>query len=345
MREHFSNVEARFAEAAQSFVESYAPAGFQGDIRSRYVDTSKFNAAAWREGQDLVVGISAAAIPLLTMLFAAILSDSDVLPSLPTAPEDDTEFRWEARFIMDPSAPSDMVRIEHALTPERMDAAYVLADLCVSFLVLHELGHVACGHVQALEQLLRLPSLVEHVAEHRGRVRQKRLRQYWEYQADAIGASLLLQYVETLAKLADSRQSWLRKVAPQASESEMRIHCAALASMAVATMFIYLEQCRLVARAEHFHPHPVVRALYIKDIVANQAVTRWNCEAADVGDLQFDYLDPFLRSLERIGLGTTDDWEDQVLTTMIRKALRAGRSEKLRDFARPWSWIPVDSWG
>jgi len=74
--------------------------------------------------------------------------------------------------------------------------------------------------------------------------------------------------------------------------------------MSLAIMFHYLEGCRLEHAAEAAHPHPVVRSLYVKDILARQAATRWGCDPRKIGKLQYGYLEPFLFALAAIGLGS-----------------------------------------
>ena len=289
VRAHYRNVLARIDEVAASFIAGYKPAGTPATLTTRYVQSQEFNASTWIEGDATVIGLSAAIIPLLSTLFSVLLSDANVLPALPALSKRQVKQKRKALFSLDPLQPTVLTEVTLALSEERAAAAHVLSDLCVSFIYLHEIGHVVCGHVGATQHFTGGDGLTEYVESKGTAPSQLRLRQYWEYQADAIAAALIPQYLDTLLTHADRRHQWIRSLAAgRRGKSLLPLHLAALSNMSLAIMFHYLEGCRLEHAAEAAHPHPVVRSLYVKDILARQAVTRWGCDPRKIGKLQYE---------------------------------------------------------
>jgi hypothetical protein len=345
VRGHYRNVLARIDEVAASFVAGYKPAGTAATLTARFVESPQFNASTWAEGDTTVIGLSAAMIPLLSTLFSILLSDANVLPALPALSRRQVKQKRKALFSLDPLQPTALTEVTLALSEERAAAAHVLSDLCVSFIYLHEIGHVVCGHVGASQHFMGGDGLTEYVASKDTPQSQLWLRQYWEYQADAIAAALVPQYLDTLLTHADQRHQWIRRLAiGRRSKSSLPLHLAALSNMSLAIMFHYLEGCRLEHAAEAAHPHPVVRSLYVKDILARQAATRWSCDPRKIGKLQYSYLEPFLFALAAIGLGSVRDWDVKVLSDMEKEVLEVSRGAERREVARPWSWLPVEQW-
>jgi hypothetical protein len=346
-RAWFDNIQARIREVADSMIGAYRPSDCTLTISGCYKHTTTFNAAVWQEDDRLVVGMGASVALLLEMLFWAMLADSEVLPSLPPGRRNDSA---KAVFAVDPRNTQKLSQYRASLSDERAAAAHVLADLCVSFIYLHELGHVVCGHVGATAHHFGETQLVEFAAP-RSRVRapdrDRRARQYWEYQADAIAAMLLPQYVDTLIARLDVRHGWIRSlVRGRSGLKALRLHLGALTVMAVSAMFVYLEGGRLRAREVAWHPHPIVRSLYLKDVFAREAARRWGYRPSDLGRLQYGYLEPFLFALERHGVGSVRTWDPDLLDDFQKEATRLGHGgQAYRDLARPWSWVPVDSWG
>jgi hypothetical protein len=345
-REHYANVLARIDEVSASFVAGYKPRTGRGSVVARYIESGDFNASTWKDANTHVIGLGAAVIPLLSTLFSILLTDPDVLPALPAAPKRGRGNAYKAQFCLDPHAPTVLTEVGVALTEDRARAARVLSDMCVSFIYLHEIGHVVCGHVGALQQFLGEDALTEYVASKDTATSDLKLRQYWEYQADAVSAALIPQYVDTLLQRIESHHPWLRKMLPKrVRTSTFQLHVVALVNMSLTIMFHYLEGCRLQHTAQAAHPHPVVRSLYVDDIVAQRAGERFKCDPHKIGRLQYDYLEPFLFALAKIGLASVQDWDVKVLAEMEKQAEEITHGGEHREVARAWSWLPVDQWG
>lgn len=343
-RPHFESVLARILEVGDSMVQGYRPASLKARIVACYKDSRDFNAGAWPEGENFRVGLSAAVIPLLSLLFMALLSDPEVLPQLPKPPTRRAarmKFRTDVRY-------ADAVRdVRLTLSDERTVAAHVLADLCVSFVYLHELGHVICGHAEGTRHFANSEVIAEFTQPRPGSPRERAMRQYWEYQADSIAAAIMPQYLDILLGEAGGKHRWLRAlVGSSKGDKTLKIHVCALVNAALSAMFIYLEGCRLVRRAETYHPHPIARSLYVKDRLTSEASRRWGLDLAKISRLNYDYLEPFLFRLERLGLGSVRDWDPDLLDEMDLEGTRlAADGEKYRESTRLWSWLDVDEWG
>lgn len=342
-RPHFENVLARITEVGDSMVAGYRPEGSQARIVCGYKDSHCFNAGAWPEGKNFRVGLSAAVIPLLSMLFWALLCDPEVLPQLPKPPAKITaklSFRTEAQ------RPDRVREVRLNLNDERSAAAHVLADLCVSFVYLHELGHVICGHAVAVRHFMGSAAITEYARPRRGTAAYSAMRHYWEYQADSIAAALMPQYLDILLKEASGKHPWLRLLPGRSGDRLLKAHLCALVNAALSAMFVYLEGNRLVFRIDPCHPHPVARSLYVKDRLTSEMTRRWQLGARTIPRLTFSYLEPFLFRLEQLGLGSVRDWDPDLLAQMgLEGARLAAEGRRHRQSTKRWSWLNVDEWG
>lgn len=338
----FVNVLQRMEEVGEAAVRGYG-AGRGVTIRSCFKTTRQFNAAAWPDGDRMQVGLGAAVLPLLNVLFGAILSDRRVLAGLSGAAADAAPV---PAFVYDPAEFGKPLAVELHLDGEKALAAGVLADLCISYVYLHEMGHILCGHCEAGEHLFGSGEVLEFGEGSEGAGlggEWLEMRQYWEYEADSFTLPLLLQYIHMAARHR-RHGKWLAKLAGSEDERRVRMHTAALTSAAISALFLYMAGCRLRYEAPNTHPDPVVRSLYMKDMLAALCAREWGCREEEMLKLQFEYLQPFALSLARMGLGSVEDWDQEEITRMSEEVGRLVGRRKYRELTREWSWLPESEW-
>lgn len=71
----------------------------------------------------------------------------------------------------------------------------ILQDFCCSFVLLHEVAHVVCGHTRGALHFFGKPKVEEFFGIRDWLRRGRYLKTAWEYDADVVTASLLCQYI------------------------------------------------------------------------------------------------------------------------------------------------------
>lgn len=346
-RRYYANVLVRAEEVARSTIAAYRPTSSSMTIEYAFVRDPMFNAMASLKDGHAKIYLSASIPILLRILFDKLCSFEQVLPLLPLPTGIPNQEHYTTTFMLKPSERAKLTQFDVLLSNERAEASRILADMCVMFIVLHELGHVLCGHLGASTRYFSNDSLAE-LASHREREgRGQRLRQYWEYQADAIASGLLPQFIDHVVKNATQYQPWVLQLSEISDhQQEIVCHLTALTNAAITVLFLYMNECRMKLNQTSNHPHPVVRAFYVKDMVARSVADRWNLDPQKIGELQYGYIEPFLFALNQIGLDVLTGWTDPFLDDVERRVLTLKHAGKrLAGVTRPWSWLPVEEWG
>ncbi|MEM9963459.1 MAG: hypothetical protein AAF882_20835, partial [Pseudomonadota bacterium] len=137
--------DATIRAVQQAYGQGRAPIAF------RFVDEKRFNARVGKEAGTYGIEMNAA-VPLFNLiLFSRLLTDPRLFPHLPTSGRLESDYTLPA--VVDPSDFSKRSDWKIELTGPRAFAAGTLADICSSFVVFHEIGHVLCGHVEGAEAL------------------------------------------------------------------------------------------------------------------------------------------------------------------------------------------------
>jgi hypothetical protein len=113
----------------------------------KYVEADTFNAAASRTNEGYLIELNSSVPLFLLILFSRLLSDARIFPHLSSEETIVSDFTIPA--IIDPSDFSKRAEWKIALGPTRSFAAGTLADICATFVISHEIGHVISGHVEA----------------------------------------------------------------------------------------------------------------------------------------------------------------------------------------------------
>ncbi len=347
-RDYFDRIQLRMDEISRSIVAGYGLPAHIHSIRAFIARELKFNAQASLSDQTAYISINASVLLSLRILFDRVLSDDEVLPRL-----NDTDLSssvsYETEFILNTNTPQDWSRLSISLGKDKYKASGILSDLCVTFVALHEFGHLLCGHVEAVEKLYSEASLMEFYRISERTALDPELRQYWEFQADSIAASFLAQYIGDLIAKAGSYQTWILTAAKlQADQREdIAIHTAAMTIASLHVLFLYMDSCTFDTNKNAYHPPAQCRVMYIKDIIATNVGRRCSIEPDAIVSMYYDeYFSSFVSSLDKLGLPALRGFNDEHLDTVndIVHALKYS-NDRHRDFCREWSWLPVDEWG
>ncbi len=344
--EYFQAIEARMSELARSVIDGYGlVAGLKG-IDNKIANSIEFNASAAAPDDTAQISINASVPIVLRALFDFVLSNDDLLPGLNGDPQEAYDFHTQ--LFVDVSEPTKLTSPRIVLSKEKSRVSVALSDLCVTFMITHEYGHLLCGHAGALAANFADEVCVEFGDRDKNLSGDYGLRQYWEYQADCIGASLLAQYatdfIQNPNPAADSIKAVL--TADGLSQREIDTHLAAMVIASLHVLFLYSDGCKFDSGQFSFHPPAQARIMYVKDIVATEIADRCGLSADAIGETYHQhYLSRFVGMLDEIGLkaieGFKDDYLDEIYE--ISNNLKQSHS-KYRTYCKPWSWLPVEDW-
>ena len=266
-------------------------------IQYRYIEAPVFNAAASAQDDHYLIELHNSVPLFLLMLFSRLLSDPDVMPELEPGGEVVSKFTLPA--VIDPADFQQRAEWDIELNRLRSFAAGTLADLCATFVLCHEAGHVICGHVDALPDLEGQTRLLELVSREEISPEALERRQAWEFDADAIAASLTMNFVDELLVVA--RQDERSRAVFGAVEDPLG-KILSLSMAALFGFFCYLKGSRDDLDVASTHPHPLIRSAYIRSMVVTEARRRWNYDPRRLEALMNDQQEIFADSLERLGL-------------------------------------------
>lgn len=302
VRERYSRIEKRGASVASALRGAFG-AG-RADIRFRFVDDHLFNAFADRDGEDYVIEIAGPVPLLVILLFERLLSEPRVLPWVDAT--SDSPSRYEVPFIVDPLDFDRRADWAVDVNRDRSFAADFLSDFAVTFILLHEAGHILCGHVDIVGEAggYRLAEMFDAPADA---VAQDERGRAWEADADSVAATLVLDYVTELALSTQTNERAQRIFGRGERTIE---HILSILLVALYALFAYLRGMRYAIGVASSHPHPFVRAHYVKDMVFKAARARWELDIAFFDEALDQRLDEMLIVLEEIGLHDNSAFTD-----------------------------------
>lgn len=348
LKRYFEMVQLRMDEVSRSIIAGYGLPSHLNQIKTIIADELEFNAEASSRNKIAYVSINASVLMILRTLFDHIFSNDSVLPQL-SQDKEKQNINYQAPFILDPHHPFERSQVSISISEDRYKASGILSDLCINFIILHEFGHILGGHPEALQHYCLGTRLLELFKKTERKQANANLRQYWEFQADNIAASLLTQYVGDTIQNAASHQTWILKATGlKADQSqEIAIHVAAMTLASLHTLFLYMDNCTFKVNKSSYHPPAQARMMYIKDVFCDEMSMRWSISPHKIVEVYIDiYLEPFMSSLEEMGLTVIKGFTDANLdiNEQIARDLKYA-NERYRNHCREWSWLPVDEWG
>ena len=272
---YYKMVNARMQEVARAIIAGYGLPDHFNRISPMIVDGSEFNACTYQHENNLVVAINASVPILLRTLFDHLFAQPNLFPQLPNDVPDAIDY--SPLFTIDPTNTDQLERINIRISEARYSASRILGDLCVTYVFLHEFGHLLCGHSEALSHISGETKLLELFELHEQPNKEYvELRQYWEFQADSIAAGLLVQYIDDIVAHADSHQPWILDVTGCDKEDTKTLvmHVSAMTIAALNVLFLYIDQCTFQIKAERYHPPTQTRLFCLRDTLCSQMAQR-----------------------------------------------------------------------
>lgn len=333
IRHEFEQIQSRAAGIAQSL-----HAGYGSDrklIAFRYIGDREFNAFALLEEEAYVIELNASVPLFAILLFSKLMSDAEVLHDLDSSGMRASDFAIP--FVADPADFDKRVDWKIELNRLRAFAASTIADLCSTFVLCHEFGHILGGHVEGMEYYYGRRRIAELVTLRGFAAEDSERRQAWEFDADKIAVALLLQFIDELD--ANRADHWRTKAVFSDSDGFHYEHTLAIAVAALFAFFIYVQGMRTKLDRRSSHPHPYVRALYLKHMLLQGARDRRTVDI-EAFDLLLDRrLDEMMIALERIGLLKASTYTRAYIGKAEREVdALAERSRKHRDSCAAWTW-------
>jgi hypothetical protein len=337
IRREFAFLEQRAQEVARSVVLAYDKP--QDTIAFRYIEEREFNAYAGLSDGQYLIELNAG-VPLFNLLlFYGLMSNRMFLPDVNSSGTAVSNFKIP--FVIDPADFDRRAEWEVSCNQIRAFAAGTLADMCSTFIVLHEFGHVICGHCDAMEHFEGAGSIAELVAFKRSSAMNLERRRAWEGDADMVAAGILSQFVEDLA--ADIS---LNNRTKEVFADPDSFHLENTASIVVASLFAlfcYIEATRRNQDKSSTHPQPHVRALLIKNVLHLNLERREDFDGEVFHRYLDTHLDNAMSALEDLGLFDPNGYSSGFSRGIDREFTRLKTlQERYRADCAKWSWI---GWG
>ena len=113
--------------------------------------------------------------------------------------------------------------------------------------------------------------------------------------------------------------------------------------IALFAFFCYMRGVRHKLQLKTTHPHPLVRAYYIRDMLATAASARWNIDMPVLERLVDERFEEFITAMEKIDLFDFTIFDREYISEVAQhcKRLIAVR-QKHKESCKDWAWI---SWG
>lgn len=246
-----------------------------------YVQDSRFQAFAAKQGSYYFIGISAA----LPALLQAMLQNLFTFTNPFTAVVEDESARAEgyvfpnrlmAGFFQPDELRAEIIAlIRDTLPKERWQRvmASKMAEIAICFCIAHEIGHLISGHTDIVEH-----RAITRISETGPRDLGQWLSQAFELQADRLGIALLYSYVIGTPRNRKKFMHYLRcKHDPGA------LYGRTLYS--VYLVFLLLGQQQSLINIKGSHPAPITRISFIMAFLGTVMVNQEHYDPIVAGDL------------------------------------------------------------
>lgn len=337
LRARYQSLRKRFTDTARSAEDGYGLDGHK--ISFRFIYSDRFNAYCRLNQGGYEIDI-ATAIPVLTLLFFdQLFSCPKIMKWLPG--EEDQAVSYDVQFS---SGPHNLTRIKDwsiKTKPLRAYVAYIASEIASTFVLMHELGHILCGHLQARDAIYGDPFIAEFSYFGENAAEDFELNQLFEYEADAAAAWLITQYVDELVEAANNDERAQKAFGFDRHSAERSV---AFCVIVLYALFAYLKVLKSKLSLQASHPDPHVRAFYVRDMIWKVAKERHALDDEVVGEMLENLFEEVNFELARLGLQPEGQFEqgrefDQI--DMGVERLKAAKT-KYRELSHKFSFVP---WG
>lgn len=304
-------------------------------IKTVFINHQTFNAFASDTGDHYLVEIDASIPLFFLILFGRMLSDDVVLPHLDPAGRKLSNYSLP--FVIDPDNFEQREEWDIGLNAMRSFAANTLADLCSTFVICHEVGHILCGHVEGMMHHCGVGKVAELTSRSKQKTKNADLRKAWEYEADAVAATLMMNMIKGYC---DDTLSNKRTAELFDKGEDTLTFVLALVAVSLFAAFLYMRGVRHHLNLEGTHPHPLVRAYYLKDMFYVAADEQWPICEEKFTEMLGDCFEEFAIVLEKIGLFDGDIFSDEYVNSIEDQQDYMFRlKQKYQGSCRQWLWI------
>ena len=144
IRTEYKHAIERALRIGESLQRAYG--ADQLPIAFKYARGDVFNAKASKADGGYLVQINNS-VPLFNIiLFSRLLSDNSVFPLIDTSGTLESDYELPA--VIDPLDFDQRADWNIKLNAARSFTAMTLADICTTFVICHEVGHIVSGHVE-----------------------------------------------------------------------------------------------------------------------------------------------------------------------------------------------------
>jgi hypothetical protein len=171
-------------------------------IDFKYVEADIFNAGAGKLDDRYLVQINSAVPLFLLVLFSRLMSDRSVFPMIEPSGHLASDFALPA--VIDPIDFSQRADWKIELNAARSFVAGTLADICTTFVICHEVGHIVSGHIEGGRKFDGAAVLYELVSVSCRSQEVYDRRRAWELDADSVAITLLMNFVQELLEAQES---------------------------------------------------------------------------------------------------------------------------------------------
>tara|TARA_B100001245_G_C22890049_1_gene428563 strand:- start:666 stop:1739 length:1074 start_codon:yes stop_codon:yes gene_type:complete len=310
-----------------------------------FIVSNRFQAeATCFSNKGYSIKIHSPTIFLMRLYFDAVLS-LDPVANLVTPLQRELK-PVDINFIPDVTNPLNQIKHQVYENQDRLFVSSTMTDLCSTFIALHEVGHIVCGHAETAKLYFGEDQILEVLDYDYFFKRGIILKQSMERDADVLSARLIPQYIEQLFEKIniDSRHS--KAFQTLMKDSYPFENLIALCVSSLYSLFVYITPKRPVNFRKLAHPHPILRALYIKDAIINTLEERWPLRKDVVSRYCVKYFDQFDRAFGLLDMNIAHLYAGEFLTIDHDEeiSLIHQRASKMRKFSAKSSWFPIEEW-
>lgn len=311
-----------------------------------FIGKSFYASTNHKRGKDYI-DVSSPTIFLLRCLFDYFLADEGFLPEIATSDEK-AEVRGAGKVLNAVFSADNVIQgveAEISDNPNRLLFSSSMTDLCMTFVLCHELAHIVSGHTKYTR--LFFNAGCNNFFAFLSKSKRVQIEQAMEYDADVIASVLICQYIEQLRDATLQNDSYNKAFSNYIQKGKLLEDITILCILFLYALFVYLSGYLIENDSENdSHPQPLIRATYIKDVILKQMSAR-------NGDLDIPYVlrempkvwDQFDEKLSAFGLYQKTPALDKITLNLDEKGLMLGKlAAETRSRWQKYSWLPTNVW-